>query len=242
MSNRRLLAGGSNTLTLSTFAGLNIAPGPLIYTKANGYQINDTWNYDDYQWSYGTSDRSCYFKTLPSTLPSYGGYSDWRLPSPTEMTAILPYNESFDDSYRTGAVTGGSIHIHWVKLKVSDVYTFAATQMAGILIFPDDISADDLPGYGTVFGWGDCDTPGDYFSLSMSSNDIQAHIDIGCVFLPAWGCYTGSQWYGAGEYGFYNEGSGSNPAYQLRMNNRTVLSESKNSSYYLLTRLVRPAY
>ena len=114
----------TNTVTpeFSTFAGLQIAPGPLYYNGIS-YEIAPCWNHDSYGSAFGKVLGSTYFNFIEmgqlfekKNFNSSDGdidnlldpFSGWRLPTNTEWAAMTT-----NTSARDGSTVNGSAGKHY---------------------------------------------------------------------------------------------------------------------------------
>ena len=194
--------GGSD----GTFAGgLMLAPGNLYHMSGSGtgptsYAIDDTWNSHN---TYGsslftavshntgisTSYASSYFTAsdlssvqIPTGSISYGGYSDWRIPSLEEMSIII-FGSTADwvsPKTRTKAMVNGS-EIYKANVRVTNnAFAGSYSPTYGILVFPDN---------GVFTGASVNDySPGECARLTKA--DVDNYVAQGAVFIEMVGSYT----------------------------------------------------
>lgn len=158
-----------------TFGGLMIAPAPLKYTSKFEIVDND-WNHDSYNSTRGKNNGSYYFQRMTNETMgtvSYGGYSDWHIPTSTEMSTIK-------STSRDGSTVNGTSSRHYAYVKVSDVTHAGASNPLGILLFPD---GEDI--YGTTLTYMDSETG----TNTITNTQLNEYLDQGCVFIPASGGY-----------------------------------------------------
>lgn len=166
---------------MSTFAGLNIAPGPLKYTGGQ-YVITDDYRVYGFGSKYGTTEGSYYHKyNVNVSSVSYDGKTDWRIPSFSELKSIV-------GTTRIGSTVNGNSNIRFALIQLAageisgDSHTFGGT-----LIFPD--------GY-TIIGKTLSGSNGTTVTYNFSYNELQNYINQGCRFWypTAYYNYGGVGW------------------------------------------------
>ena len=241
-------AWSANNIALEwtpTFAGLEIAPGPLYY-NGTSYEIKDSWNYDSYNSVYGKASGSTYFSFVDlgqlfekADFSTSDGnienlldpLSGWRLPTQAEWAAIV-------GTSRAGSTVNGEAGKHFVKVLLFDVLHAGNSTPLGLLIFPDGKSIT-----GKTFS--NMDRTDDDSLGSITLSQLNTYLAQGCVFLPASGYYCdGDGWFGSGNnYGYYwsSTESNSNYAYLLYFYDSGLYTGNfvNKFNYYISVRLVR---
>ena len=187
---------------LPTFAGLQIAPGPLYY-NGSSYEIKDNWNYSSYESVYGKASGSTHFNFIEmGQLFEKAGfsYSDgdienllnplsgWRLPTKADWVAI-----TINTSARAGSTVNSSAGKHYALIKLTGVSHAGTTTPNGLLIFPDGQSIT-----GKALSGMDNTTQ----TTGVTVAELNAYLSQGCVFLPASGYYNkeADDWESSGSY------------------------------------------
>ena len=196
---RRRFGNSEQPVPMPTFAGLNIAPGPLYY-DGNTYQIADNWHPDSYGSTYGKNSGSYYF-SIPNlseyfssrgsstrydidnagSKVTYKGKNDWRMGT---------YQEWYNIFYsRNGSTVNGTSSARYAIIKLaSGTISGDSNIYGGLLLFPDDviISGKSLSGInGTTINSG------------VTASELQNYLDQGCRFLKTMGyyvTYNGGDW------------------------------------------------
>ena len=188
----------------ATFAGLQIASGPLYY-NGSSYEVKDSWNYDSYNSVYGKASGSTYFSfvdlgqlfekadfsiedgNIENLLDPFDG---WRLPTKTEWEAII-------GTAREGSTVNGNAGKHYALIKLSDITHANYDNAEGLLLFPDGkvltgseatlVELDHLSYYNYISGL-----------------ELNSYLEQGCVFLSVSDMYDGGAWSGSAPiYGYY---------------------------------------
>lgn len=177
-----------------SFAGLQIAPGPLYFNGTN-YVIKDSWNYNSYNDKYGKNAGSYYFKYLEmgelfekegfttsdgdidNTLDPFSG---WRLPTITEWSNII-------STTRPGSTVNSASNKHYAFVKITDM-----NNTFGLLLFPDGQTI-----VGKTLNM-DQSTIND-----LLQSELNNYFEYGCVFLPAFGRYDSNNWQDLNAQGLY---------------------------------------
>lgn len=191
--------GGTSNL----FAGgLMVAPGQLYHMAGSGtgpssYAIDDTWNshntYGSSLFTAGshntgisTSYASSYFTVsdltsiqIPTGQISYGGYSDWRIPTKNEWDLIF-FGGTADimSPVSRPKATVNNAERYRADIVVTD-NTFAGSTTYGSLLFPDGgtfTGVNVAPGMGTA--------------ARLTKAQVEAYIAQGAVFMMMTGSYT----------------------------------------------------
>lgn len=187
----------------ATFGGLTIAPAPLYY-GANGFEIKDNdWNHNSYNDKYGLVEGSYHFNFVDlgsyfdsdgasfdensgsidnANTISYGGKTDWRLPTKDELASLI----TTDPLVRPGSTVNGRANSHM---------TIAYAGKWGLLIFPDNktITGAELT---------DIDNLARSSNNSLGAQGVNNYLNQGCIFLPCCGYYNpdGGNWkWGGGD-------------------------------------------
>ena len=240
----------------ATFAGLQIAPGPLYY-NGTSYAIYDGWNHDSYNSVYGKATNSTYFSfnemgqlfddpsfnisidyDIQNTLDPLDG---WRIPTKTEWASIL-------GTTRTGSEVNGNAGKHYALVKLTGVTHAESSTPDGLLIFPDGktITGKTLTVMDN-YGWSVVNNQ----TTDVTISELNAYLDQGCVFLPASGRYYDSDFGGNGNWndnencgGNYWSSTGQGNGYdgvfiQFGKSYIDTAFEDDSSGYYLTVRLVK---
>ena len=226
-----------------TFAGLEIAPGPLYY-NGTSFEVKDSWNYDSYNSVYGVNSGSTYFNfiQLGQVFDSDGGsfskssgsidnantINGWRVPTLDEWASIV-------GTTRAGSTVNGSAGKHYALIKLTGVTHAGSGTPNGLLIFPDGktISGKALSGVDNTTQ-----------TTGVTLSELNTYLNQGCAFLSASGCYRDGDGWGlggtGGRYWSATEDDGSS-ACRLYFNNGRLdasFSDDK-TSYFYSVRLVR---
>ena len=219
-----------------TFAGYMIASAPLYYDGSN-FVIKDTdWNHDSYNSLYGAVAGSYYFtwnECHNVSGVSHNGYSDWRMPTQDEWTAIL------SDS-RTGSTINGTNNCRIAIVKLSGVSYAGNSAPYGILLAPDGKS---FPHMGKTLTWNVVNSfPS---GNTIGSSYLNNYLAQGCVFLPASGIWdiSSNSWVQGGNSGHYwtsTSYSDTHAVYWLTSSSMSAIT-NKSKNTYSVCRLIRPA-
>ena len=186
-----------------TFAGLEIAPGPLYY-NGTSFEIKDNWNYDSYDSVYGKTAGSTYFNFIEmGQLFEKADFSEsdgnienlldpldgWRLPTQTEWAAITT-----NTTAREGSTVNGRAGQHYAMIELTGVMHAGSSYPAGLLIFPDGKTIT-----GLILGEMDNET----LNTDVTESELNAYLSQGCVFLPASGHWSNGTYYEGGHIGYY---------------------------------------
>lgn len=197
---------GGTKIKIPKFGGYMIAPSNVYFGWRTSV-MSDSWNRSNDEGFYGytdsrpsnsqyitfselygsgwvNSDRTVYFSGL-SNRRTYGRYSDWRVPTDTEMTTIL-------DGPRTGSTVNGISGCKRCFIRISDLTYADINPASGVLIFPDNYIIS-----GSVINSNNSNS-----TFTLTNSQLEEYIDQGCAFLPDSGWFeVGSGW---GNYGgFY---------------------------------------
>lgn len=220
----------------STFAGLQIAPAPLYHNGSSFVIKDDDWNHDSYNSTYGAVNGSYFFNWTEChdvCNLSYGGYSDWRVPTISEWEAII-------NGPRAGASVNGTSGRRYVYIQLQYTYHAGTSSPRGLLLFPDGKILT-----GALFSNYDTMT---YVTVGVTSPQLLAYLNQGCVFLPTSGCYSYGSWGDAGTKGYFWSSDEVNyPDYGIsygrlisfEQNYSTIPKSVDKSRYYYPCRLVR---
>ena len=172
-----------------TFAGLQIAPGPLYY-NGTSYEIKDNWNYSSYNSVYGKNEGSTFFSfTDMGKLFEKSDYNSsvdgsidnlldpldgWRLPTYEEWEKIIASNSG---DKRRGSTVNGHSGSYWSPIKISDVAFGGANKPFGYLFFPDGktLAGKELLGYNVILDF-DSYT---YYTTSLTQSELNVYLDKG---------------------------------------------------------------
>ena len=234
-----------------TFAGLEIAPGPLYY-NGTSYEIKDSWNYDSYESSYGKDAGSTYFSFIEmgqlfekADFSSSDGnienllnpLNGWRLPTQTEWADILgPTLEAptvILGTTREGSTVNGSEGKHYALVKLTGVTHAGSSTPNGLLIFPDG---------KTITGKALSGMDNNTLTTGVTESELNVYLSQGCMFLPGSGYRDYAFWWNGGSEGYYytsTELSSSNGIYLDFRVNYLTLEQSDDKTYYRSVRLVR---
>lgn len=219
-----------------TFTGYMIASAPLYYDGSN-FVIKDTdWNHDSYNSLYGAVEGSYFFtwnECHNVSGVSHNGYSDWRLPTQDEWSAIL-------GTSRTGSTINGTNNCRIALVQLSGVTYAGNSAPYGILLAPD---GKTFPRMGKTLTWN-------VTNQTPSGNTIGAYylneyLAQGCVFLPASGTWDigSNSWMQNGQSGNYwtsTSYSDTHAVYWLTTSSMSAIM-NKNKNTYSVCRLIRPA-
>ena len=245
----------SEPSTPSTFGGLMIAPAPLYYSSANGFEIkDDDWNHDSYNSVYGKVDGSYYFNFVElgsyfdadgssfssssgdidnTNKISYGGYNDWRVPTYAEWCTIT--TGASPGTSREGSTVNGNAGAKYAIIQLTGVTHAGGTTPVGLLIFPDGktFTGKELNGINNTT----CTT-------GVTGAELNYYLNNGCVFLPSPGRYNGS-WGVGSSYGMYWSATQRNTgrSYNLTFSSNNIITSnySSKTTYYFAVWLVRNA-
>ena len=179
-----------------SFGGVNIAPGPLLYTggKMNkSYVIQPSWKigceierkgsigsgylqYEKLGKFFSSQEEEFWFDAFSGGIDidnlgynvTYEGYDDWRIPTADEYYTIL-------DGPRAGSTVNGISEYRFAFVEV----TGYVENICGLLLFPDE-KTFTIQGINLIKNVGDV-----IQRISISSLDALVH--NGCAFLPALG-------------------------------------------------------
>jgi len=178
----------------ATFAGLQIAAGPLFY-NGSSYEIKDSWNFDSFDSVYGKESGSYYFNFFemgqlfedPSFDETMGDIDNvldpldgWRLPTSSEWASIV-------GTTRDGSTVNGTPNAHWAYIEFPGVTNGAYSYTRGLLIFPDGttITGKALQRVDIIYEY---DTVNDkeihYCTTGVTVAELNAYLEQGCAFLP----------------------------------------------------------
>lgn len=238
-----------------TFAGLNITPAPLYY-NGTSFEIKDTdWNHESYKSKAGKISGSYYFNFIElgqyfdsdgssfstssgsidnTNKISFNGYSDWRLPTWNEWSAIL-------GTSRSGSTVNGTTSRHYAFVRLTGVTHAGSSTPFGLLLFPDG---------KTITGFTLSNMDNININTGITSAQLLQYLNQGCIFLPASGYYTlGNIGWNAYEFGvgygvWWSSSSNDNNADYLFFTENvdpSAANGGKTRDYYPV-RLVRTAY
>ena len=172
------------TPTVYSFGGLEISPAPMYYNGEKYVMKDSDWNHNSYNSVYGENNGSYYFEfaDIDSSKLELNG---WRIPTNEELATII----TTDSQVRPGSTVNNNENKHYsfVRLDNGDSsYTF------GLIIFPDEetITGATLSAFDETLVTMD----GEQFAekveaMTISTSDLSAYLDQGCVFIPAFGEY-----------------------------------------------------
>lgn len=212
-----------------TFAGLQIASAPLSFNGKNFVIKDKDWNHDSYGRECGKVKGSYYFnweQCHDVKGISHAGHDNWRMPTKDEWDAIL-------FGPRAGSTVNGNGGSRYAIVQLTGVTHAGKSTPVGLLLFPDGltITGKALSGINNTT----CTT-------GVTGSELDAYLNQGCVFLPAFGCYYYG-WYNAGAYGNYwsSTESSSTNGYNLRFGSSSINPSSNDdkASYYFPCRLIR---
>ena len=221
--------------TPPTFAGFQIAKGPLCY-NGTSYEIADDWTVNSYNSAYGVNTGSTYFsfvnmiRLFESETVNYIAAGDidnvldpldgWRLGTKEEWNNILDYEPT---TPRTGSKVNSVSGVKKAGVYVSGVNYAGQTSIYGYILFPDD---QVITGKSIQSG-----------ITNMTLAELNEYLSQGCVFLPNCGRYS-SSWRDINYTTYYltssqSSTSGYNNTVRLQTaaNIYTGASQSKNSAY-----------
>lgn len=228
-----------------TFAGFEIAAGPLYYNGEN-YEIKDSWNYDSYNSIYGKNEGSYYFTFQQmgqlfekSTFSSSNGgdienkldpLNGWRLPSDQDWINIICC--STDTPLRNGSNVNGVNHVIYALIQLTNVTHAGSSTPDGMLLFPDGkiITGKQLNGNNLIK------------TTEVTESELQNYLNQGCIFLPASGYYS-SSWTKSYNYYWSSKSrvySNKYYAYVLDIKNATITGNIYQT-YYLPVRCIKEA-
>ena len=239
-----LAMGQVDTGIPADFGGLMIAPSNLFYDGSSFYMPYDDWNHSSYSSSlYGKVSGSSFFNWVEvgsyfdssgssftssktsinnANRISYGGYSDWRVPTKAECDIIM----TTSPGVRTGSTVNGNANMHWVRVNAGGI--------SGLLIFPDGKTI-------TGASVSNMDSSGSSPS-SITASDLDDYLSQGCAFLEAKYYYNGSSWVSYGEYWSATQSNASN-SYVINVQSYGVdVSSQAKTTNYCYVRLVRNAF
>jgi len=261
---------GGNAIAIGEFpledpplsiAGLMIAPAPLHYSSANGFEIiDDDWNH--FSSLYGKVDGSydfCYeevgqyfdsrgtsFEAFANTdfdgnypiidnngnRVSYGGYDDWRMLTTDDYLKIF--------GTRTGATINGVSGCKWVIVDVQDVNNDGKWgTMIGLLLAPDDLVLDSM---SASYAWQQYSNNS---SNLTNTTVVNEYVDAGCAFIPGfgWKSSTGSQ-IDIDDVAYFalTSSFSSTSWYVVNIQYNRYFIDYIPKSYYIPIRLVRDVY
>ena len=182
----------------ASFAGLEIAPGPLAY-ESGEYVIKDNWNYNSYNSVYGKNEGSTYFSFIEmGQLFEKADFSDadgnienvlnplngWRMLSADDYRKIL----GIDQNPRIGSTVNGNSNKHFASVTLTGITIAGSTTPKGFIIFPDgkNIVGVNLNYYDS---WSDS-------TNNITISDITSFINQGCSFIVNSGVNIVDSWYG----------------------------------------------
>ena len=194
-----------------TFAGLQIAPGPLYY-NGTSYEIKNDWNVTSYKSVYGKVEGSTYFNfiemgqlfekadfgkqdgNIDNILNPFNG---WRLPTLAEWQAIA----TTDPSVRPGSTVNGTPNAHWAFITITGVSHADSNTPRGLLVFPDgkSITGKALVGFDKCYTTDyneetDERTVTSYITRDITATELAEYLSQGCIFLPTTGYYYYNSW------------------------------------------------
>ena len=173
---------------VATFGEIMISPAPLYYDGTSFVIKDNDWNHESYNSVAGMNAGSYYFQYSEISGVNnltYDGYSDWRVPTNSDLYTIM-------DLSREGSIVNGTPNCHWVYIGLSDV-THTIYSASGLLIFPDGRVIN-----GTALQNIDTNA---YSSTTITNNELNTYLSQGCAFFPASGYYYSSGWSsGSGNY------------------------------------------
>lgn len=226
-----------------SFAGLEIAPGPLYY-NGSSYEIKDSWNYDSYRSKYGKTAGSTYFSFIQlgqlfesASFSSSSGnienildpFDGWRLPTWNEWGSII-------GTSRAGSTVNGTTRKHYSLVQLTGVSHVGVSEPRGLIIFPDKC---------TITGKSLQYMDDDDVSAGVTASQLNVYLEQGCAFLPCSDyCERSSRWGGrSGRYGRYwsSTSKSAGAAYSIHFFEGTVYMQYQDhwTDMYLPVRLVR---
>lgn len=212
-----------------TFAGMQIAPAPLYYNGSSFIIKDDDWNHDSYGSVYGLAEGSYYFdwnECHDVSGVSYGGHSDWRMPTKVEVDAIT-------SNLRTGSTINGTAGCRKAFILVLGVvHAESESGVRGLLLAPDDVT---MTGMSKTLTWN---------ANKPSGNDVTAaqlneYLDAGCVFLPKSNYNIDGLWQQSLAVYWLNTEDDSSFAYCLNITFPDTYSEGDIDTYHYLPKLER---
>lgn len=241
-----------------SFGGVMIAPAPLYYNGSTFVIKDDDWNHESWGSASGNTSGSYYFSfkdigpffsstgswtsSTNSNIDnlgnkvSYGGYNDWRVPTPAEWQTII-------GTSRAGSTVNGNTSKHYSFIRLTGVTHAGNSSPYGVLLFPDNemITGVTLNGFDNTT-----------ITSNITNDQLNDYLNQGCAFLPAsgWRYRSSGSWERGGQNTYYwSTAKNSNTTAQaLRIatsgGTSLTFSTSVNCStngYYVPVRLVRTA-
>lgn len=236
---------------LASFGGLNIAPGPIMWNGTTFVMEND-WDRESFGKVYGKSNGSYYFNFVElgqffdsrgnsfSTSSgdidnaggkvSWGGYSDWRMPTIAEWYTLT--TGASPGTSRAGSSVNGNSSSKYAFIRLTETPHAGSLTPNGLLLFPDNktITGKTLSGINNTTQ-----------TTGVTSAELQAYLDQGCVFLPSSG-YRYSGWYDGGNVGYQWSGTISNESNSYNFyfsSSYLIFGDLSKTNCYSIVRLVR---
>ena len=236
---------------LASFGGLNIAPGPIMWNGSTFVMEND-WNRESFNVVYGKNVGSYYFNFIElgqffdsrgnsfstssgdinnnGSKVSWGGYNDWRIPTIAEWYTLT--TGASPGTSRAGSSVNGNSGSKYAIIRLTETPHAGTLTPNGLLLFPDNktITGKTLSGINNTTQ-----------TTGVTSTELKAYLDQGCVFLPSSG-YRYSGWYDCGQVGYQWSGTVSNEsnAYNFRVGGSyLIFSSLSKTNCYSIVRLVR---
>ncbi len=171
-----------------TFAGLEIAPANVIF-KNGHFSIAENWEENSYYRTYGKEEKSTYFNYHEAKKINIDG---WRLPTYEEWKAII-------GNSRAGATVNGTPSCRYAHIQLTGVEYAGSCLPNGLLLFPDGatITGKTLNGVNNRT-----------LTIGVTLLELNAFLNQGCAFLPAFGMYNDMEDDIGGNYiaaDFYND-------------------------------------
>lgn len=185
----------------STFGGLMISPGPLVY-RNNQFELQSSWNeVSSYSSVYGNTNGSTYFSFIElgqrfdsrgssfSTSSgsinngnplSFSDYNDWRVPTIDEFKIIL----TTSSATRPGSTVNGKTNKHYAFIITNNILYAGANYARGTLVFPDNKII-----VGKNLSYTDAETGK---TTGVTSAELNTYLNQGCIFFQSGAGYTQS--------------------------------------------------
>lgn len=208
-----------------TFGGLRIASGPLKYQY--GYQILEKWDADSsFGSKFSVTNGSTYFNFLEmGQLFEKANFSasdgdienllnpldGWRLPTLAEWCTLT--TGASPGTSRAGSKVNGSQGAKYARIQLTGVTYSSVTNPDGLLLFPDKrtITGKALSGVNNMTK-----------TTGVTTVELDAYLEQGCVFLPDMGEYTRDSryWYTGKDSGgsYWSATAGNNDGQGLSFN------------------------
>ncbi len=172
-----------------TFAGFQIAPGPLYYSNET-FVMSDHWNHDTYNSIYALSEGSYCLPASYGYEHTYPMGDDWMIPSIYQWRSIVGTD-------RAGATVNNQQNKHYAILQLTGVQHAGITTPIGLLLFPDN---ETITGCTLTY----MDQVGEGIAnIGITESQLNEYLEQGCTFLPGSGSWGYGSWSGGGTKGSY---------------------------------------